>query len=90
MHQIDRGDMKKYPSQIADQVAVRLPDGWRDAIKVRAAMNRRSMNSEILAALESVVGAAAGGQIGVEAPAAGSNNAALAGGVSINPDERTI
>lgn len=62
--------MKTYPSRMADQVALRLPDGWRDAIKDRAARNRRSMNSEILAALEGVVGAAAGGEIGVHTPAA--------------------
>lgn len=39
-----------------DAYTLRLPDGWRDAIKDRAATNRRSMNQEILAALESVVG----------------------------------
>lgn len=43
-----------------DAYTLRLPDGWRDAIKARAAINRRSMNQEILAALEGVVGAAAG------------------------------
>lgn len=68
--------MRKYPSQIADQVAVRLPDGWRDAIKARAARNRRSMNSEILAALEGVVGEAAGEGFADTAPAAGSEAAA--------------
>lgn len=52
---------------------MRLPDGWRDAIKERAARNRRSMNSEILAALESVVGKAAGGEFGDMTPAAHIN-----------------
>ncbi len=52
--------MNDYPSNLADRVNIRLPDGWRDAIKARAAANRRSMNQEILAALEGVVGAAAG------------------------------
>lgn len=39
----------------ADRYIIRLPDGWRDTIKVLAAKNRRSMNQEILAALEGVV-----------------------------------
>lgn len=58
------------PSRQADQYVVRLPDGWRDAIKARAAVNRRSMNQEILAALEGVVGAAAAGQGSQAIPAA--------------------
>lgn len=41
---------------------IRLPDGWRDVIKIRAANNRRSMNQEILAALECVVSEAATGK----------------------------
>lgn len=32
-----------------------LPDGWRDAIKIMAARNRRSMNSEILSLIEEKV-----------------------------------
>lgn len=73
--------MKQYPIQRADQFPVRLPDGWRDAIKARAARNRRSMNSEILAALESVVGEAAGGRgVQTNAPAAENDSAALPGG----------
>lgn len=68
--------MKDYPSNLADRFIIRLPEGWRDAIKDRAAANRRSMNQEILIALEGVVGAAAGGSIGVQAPAAGNENAA--------------
>lgn len=72
-------------SQTLDRYIIRLPDGWRDAIKRLAAKNRRSMNQEILAALESVVRAAAEGQIGVgSSAAASSNNATLAGGASIN------
>lgn len=47
--------MKKYPSQLADQFNVRLPASWRDALKEAAWRNRRSMNQEILAALEPVV-----------------------------------
>jgi plasmid stability protein len=70
------GDLKDYPSNLADRFIIRLPDGWRDAIKARAAANRRSMNQEILTALECVVGAAAVGQ-GVETgPAAAGSEAA--------------
>lgn len=68
-----------------DQFMLRLPDGWREALKNRAGKNRRSLNSEILAALECVLdGQAAGEEIGVTAPAASSNNTALQGGASIN------
>ncbi len=45
--------MQKRTAQ--DKYMIRLPDGWRDAIKIRAATNRRPMNQEILAALEGVV-----------------------------------
>lgn len=38
--------------QLEDKFMMRMPDGWRDAIKVEAAKNRRSMNAEILAAIE--------------------------------------
>lgn len=48
----DEQKPKKYPSQEADKVLLRLPDGWRDAIKAEAAKSRRAMNSEILAAIE--------------------------------------
>ena len=68
-------------SQPLDKYMLRLPDGWRDVIKARAARNRRSMNSEILAALECVVSAAATGEgLGNRAPAAApSHSDALAG-----------
>lgn len=59
-----------------DAYTLRLPDGWRAAIKVAAATNRRSMNQEILAALTSVVGEAAGVEFGDLSPAAGSEAAA--------------
>lgn len=36
----------------ADQVMLRLPDGMREAIAKRAAESGRSMNSEIVAAVE--------------------------------------
>lgn len=41
--------------KMKDQYMLRLPDGWRDALKATAAINRRSMNQEILAAVEPVV-----------------------------------
>lgn len=44
--------MHKYPSRLLDQFVMRLPDGWRDAIKNAAKASRRSMNAEILAAIE--------------------------------------
>lgn len=64
----------------SDKYMLRLPDGWRDAIKARAAVNRRSMNQEILIALEGLIGEAAGAVVGAETPAAGNDNAALPGG----------
>lgn len=70
---------------LKDQFMLRLPDGWRDALKNRAGRNRRSLNSEILAALECILeDQTAGVEIGVTAPAATSNNTALQGGASIN------
>ena len=47
--------MDNYPSRLADRFMVRLPDGWRDAIKAEAAKNHRPMNSEILAAIETAM-----------------------------------
>ncbi|MGR3823858.1 MAG: Arc family DNA-binding protein [Salipiger marinus] len=41
-----------YPSRKMDQFVVRLPDGMRDRIKAAAEANNRSMNSEVVAALE--------------------------------------
>lgn len=68
--------------QNTDQYMLRLPAGWRGTLKDLAKKNHRTLNSEILAALESVV-RAAGGEIGVQAPAASNNNTALASGASI-------
>lgn len=42
----------KYPSQLAERFQIRLPDGLRDRIRNAAAENNRSMNAEIVAALE--------------------------------------
>lgn len=41
--------------QEQDKYLLRLPDGWRDAIKVEAKKNHRAMNSEILAAIETAM-----------------------------------
>lgn len=42
---------KRYPSQTAEKFMLRLDTGMRDELKVIAAKNRRSMNSEINARL---------------------------------------
>lgn len=42
----------KYPSEKLDQYMLRLPDGMRERIKAIAEASRRSMNAEIVAALE--------------------------------------
>lgn len=36
----------------SDKLILRVPDGMRDAIKLMAARNRRTMNSEILILIE--------------------------------------
>lgn len=38
-----------------DAYTLRLPDGWREAIKAEAAKNRRSMNSEIIEAISAAM-----------------------------------
>ncbi|MGB3486653.1 MAG: Arc family DNA-binding protein [Xanthobacteraceae bacterium] len=47
-----QGNDPRYPSQQQDRFIVRLPDGMRDRIKEAAEKNNRSMNAEIVAALE--------------------------------------
>lgn len=39
----------------ADKFVVRLPDGWRDTIKDEARKAHRSMNAEIIAAIETAM-----------------------------------
>lgn len=68
--------------QTEDKFMLRLPDGWRSSIKAKAIKNRRSMNQEILAALESVVSAAEGAKFGDQTPPAASRTDALPG---VNP-----
>lgn len=36
----------------SDKFMMRLPDGWRDRIKEEARKNHRTMNAEILSAIE--------------------------------------
>ncbi len=43
---------KAFGPRSADKFVVRLPDGLRDQLKELATKNRRSMNSEIVLALE--------------------------------------
>ena len=62
-----------------DKFMLRMPDGWRAALKARAALNRRSLNQEILMALEGVV-KAAGVEFGDRAPAAPAAHENHAGG----------
>lgn len=45
-------EREPYPSEKQDRFIVRLPDGMRDRIKAAAENNNRSMNAEIVAALE--------------------------------------
>ena len=40
---------------LKDQYMLRLPDGWRDSIKTEAKKAHRSMNSEIVAAIEAAM-----------------------------------
>lgn len=42
----------KFPSQLAERFQIRMPDGLRDRIRKSAEANGRSMNTEIVAALE--------------------------------------
>lgn len=41
-----------FPSDVADKVLVRMPDGMRDKLKAAAKTNCRTMNAEIVARLE--------------------------------------
>ncbi len=43
---------QEYPSQLQDRFNLRLPDGMKDAIAERAKKNGRSINSEIVQAIE--------------------------------------
>lgn len=41
--------------QLEDKYMLRLPDGWRDTIKTEAKKAHRSMNAEIIAAIETAM-----------------------------------
>ena len=41
-----------FPSDAADKVLVRMPDGMRDQLKESAKVNNRTMNAEIVSRLE--------------------------------------
>lgn len=41
--------------QEAEKFVVRLPSGWRGAIKAEAKKGHRSMNAEIIAAIETAM-----------------------------------
>ena len=43
---------EKYPSELAEKIVVRLPDGMRGRLTEAAKENRRSVNAEVVAALE--------------------------------------
>lgn len=55
------------------QIALRVPVSLRDRLKIEARRHGRSMNTHLVMALR----AAAGGEFGDEAPAAGNENAAF-------------
>lgn len=64
---------RSYPSEIADKLQLRFPEGMRNKIKDLAKANRRSMNAEIIFILERALEgaeAATGVQFGDQAPAA--------------------
>ena len=42
-------------SKDSDRFMLRLPDGWRDVIKAEAKKRYRSMNSEIIDAIETAM-----------------------------------
>lgn len=74
----------------ADKYVVRFPEGLRDQIKELAKANRRSMNAEIIVALEARMQMAAGHLALETDPAVIEQNAALQGGLPITKDERTV
>lgn len=69
-----------------EQIAIRLPFGMRDQLKAVAKSANRSVNAQVITIFEGVLGAAAGGSFGDQAPAAGNNAATLAGGASNQTD----
>ncbi|WP_425909045.1 Arc family DNA-binding protein [Nitrobacter sp. TKz-YC02] len=64
---------------MAEQYIVRFPEGLRDQIKALAKANRRSMNAEIVFALEERMQAATGVGLRNSAPAAAPINQGIGG-----------
>ncbi len=48
----EKPDRQPYPSETADKVLLRLPDGMRDRLKEAASENGRSLNAEIVQRLQ--------------------------------------
>lgn len=44
-----------YPSQTQDQFNLRLPAGWRGVLKAEAKKEHRSMNAEIVLAIQTAM-----------------------------------
>ena len=61
------------------QIALRVPVSLREELKTEARRQGRSLNTHLVMTLR----AAAGGEFGDQAPAAGSDTAALQGSASI-------
>lgn len=62
------------------QIALRVPSTLRTALRAEAQRQGRSLNTHIVMLLRGASEVAAGGSIGVQAPAAENDNAALQGG----------
>lgn len=77
----------QYPSEKMDQFMLRFPDGMRQRFKAMAALNRRSLNSEVVFHLERALASAAAtteGSLQARTPAVALDETALQGG-PINP-----
>lgn len=76
-----------YPSESLDKLMLRMPDGMRPRLKAMAALNRRSLNSEVIVHLERALASATattGASFAGATPAVASDEAAMHGG-SIHP-----
>lgn len=65
------------------QISIRIPPVLRDAIKRQANDQGRSINTHVVMIIREATKEAAGGDLAGQTPAAGNDNAALAGGASI-------
>ncbi len=71
------------------QTAIRLPLPLREKLRIEAKSLGRSLNTHIVMLLGEGAEAAAGGEIGVQAPAAGSEAVTLQGDTSHTLKEGT-